>query len=241
MEEGADSIAAFIAEPVHGFGGAIAPPPEYFPMVRQILTDHNVLFIADEVITGFCRTGKMFSLEHWNVEPDIMALAKGMTGAYAALGAVGFSDEIYSMLLGSHFALGSTGPSALAAVAGAKASLNIYVKDKIAEHVAEVGKHAKERLVNEFLPLPHVGDIGGLGLLLGIEIVADKKTKQRFPAERDIMNSVVRRQCYERGLFPRFYRSMHHDRLSFTPPLIITKEQTDKALDILYSVIAELE
>lgn len=170
-----------------------------------------------------------------------MALAKGMTGAYAALGAVGFSDEIYSMLLGSHFALGSTGPSALAAVAGAKASLNIYVKDKIAEHVAEVGKHAKERLVNEFLPLPHVGDIGGLGLLLGIEIVADKKTKQRFPAERDIMNSVVRRQCYERGLFPRFYRSMHHDRLSFTPPLIITKEQTDKALDILYSVIAELE
>ena len=238
QEEGEDSIAAFIAEPVHGFGGAIAPPPEYFPMVRKICTEHNVLFIADEVITGFCRTGKMFVLEHWNVEPDIMTLAKGMTGAYAALGAVGFSDEIYSTLLGSHFALGSTGPSALAAVAGAETALNIYIRDRIAENVAKVGKHAKERLINEFLPLPHVGDISGLGLLLGIEIVADKVTKRRFPSERDIMDSVVRRQCYEQGLFPRFYRSMHHDRLSFSPPLIITEAEIDKALDILYPIIA---
>ncbi|MEE9529042.1 MAG: hypothetical protein V3V88_03210, partial [Dehalococcoidia bacterium] len=97
---------------------------------------------------------------------------------------------------------------------------------------------AKERLINEFLPLPHVGDISGLGLLLGIEIVADKVTKRRFPSERDIMDSVVRRQCYEQGLFPRFYRSMHHDRLSFSPPLIITEAEIDKALDILYPIIA---
>lgn len=236
-EEGEDSIAAFIAEPVHGWGGAIAPPSEYFPMVRKICTDHNVIFIADEVITGFCRTGKMFALEHWNVEPDIMTLAKGMTGAYAALGAVGFSDEIYSALLGSHFALGSTGPSALGAVGGAKAALNIYIRDKIADHVAKVGKHAKERLIKEFLPLPHVSDIGGMGLLLSMEIVADKDTKRRFPPERDIINS-IRRQCYEKGLFPRFYRSMHHDRLSFSPPLIITEAELDKALDILYPIIA---
>jgi len=241
QEEGADSIAAFIAEPVHGWGGAIAPPPEYFPMVRKICTEHNVLFVADEVITGFCRTGKMFALEHWGVEPDIMTLAKGMTGAYAALGAVGFSDEIHSGLLGSHFALGSTGPSALAASGAAKAALAIYIRDGIADHVAKVGKHAKERLINEFLPLPHVGDIGGLGLLLSIEIVADKNTKRRFPPERNIMNSVVRRQCYEKGLFPRFYGSMHHDRLSFSPPLIITEAEIDKALDILYPVIAGLK
>ena len=240
-EEGEDSIAAFIAEPVQGFGGAIAPPPEYFPMVSKICTDHHVLFIADEVITGFCRTSKMFALEHWNVEPDIIALAKGMTGAYAALGAVGFSDEIHSTLLGSGFALGSTGPSSLAAVAGAKAALNIYIRDSVAEHVAKVGKYAKERLINEFLPLPHVGDIGGLGLLLSIEIVADKDTKQRFPLERDIMKSVVMRQCYEKGLFPRFYKSVHHDRLSFSPPLIITEAEVEKALDILYSIIAEIK
>jgi len=241
QEEGEDSIAAFIAEPVHGFGGAIAPPPEYFPMVKKICTDHNVLFIADEVITGFCRTGKMFVLEHWNVEPDIMTLAKGMTGAYAALGGVGFSDEIYSALVGTRFALGSTGPSALAAVAAAKAALKIYIRDGIAEHVAKVGKHAKERLISEFLPLPHVGDVSGLGLLLGIEIVADKDTKRRFLPERDIMSSVVRRQCYEKGLFPRFYRNPHHDRLSFSPPLTITEAEIDKALDILYSIIAKLE
>ncbi len=105
----------------------------------------------------------------------------------------------------------------------------------------EIGEHAKERLVNEFLPLSHVGDISGLGLLLGIEIVADKDTKRRFPPERDIMHGVLIPKCCEKGLFPRFYKSVHHDRLSFTPPLIITKEQTDKALDILYSVIAELK
>jgi len=240
-EEGEDTIAAFIAEPVQGWGGAISPPPEYFPMVRRILTDHNVLFIDDEVMTGFCRTGKMFAVEHWNIEPDIMTMAKGINNVYTPFGAIGISDEIYSTLCGRSHALSSTGPGCLAGIASARASLNIYVRDKIAEHVAEIGKHARERLVNEFLPLPHVGDVSGLGLLLGIEIVADKETKRRFLPERDIMHGVLVPRCCEKGLFPRFYKSVHHDRLSFTPPLIITKEQTDKALDILYPVIAGLE
>jgi adenosylmethionine-8-amino-7-oxononanoate aminotransferase len=240
-EEGEDSVAAFIAEPVQGWGGAIDPPAEYFPMVRKILTDHSVLFIDDEVMTGFCRTGKFFAVEHWNVEPDIIAMAKGINSVYTPLGAIGISDDIYETLKGKPYGLSSTGPGALGGLASAVAAIRIYVRDRIAEHTAELGNHVKNRLVKEFLPLPHVGAISGLGLLLGIEIVADKETKRRFPAERDIMRSVLMPKCHQRGVFPRFYRNPKHDRLSVAPPLIITKEQIDKALDILGSILAELK
>jgi len=240
-DEGEDSVAAFIAEPVQGWGGAINPPPEYFPMVKRILTDRNVLFIDDEVMTGFCRTGKFFAVEHWNIEPDIMAMAKGINSVYTPLGAIGISDEIYETLRGRSFGLSSTGPGALGGLTSGITAIRIYVRDSIAEHVAELGKHVKNRLLTEFLPLPHVGTISGLGLLLAIEIVADKETKRRFPTQKDVMRSILMPKCHEKGLFPRFYRNPNHDRLSVAPPLIITKEQADKALDILYTVISELK
>lgn len=236
-----DSIAAFIAEPIQGFGGGITPPPEYWPIVRDICTRHNVLLIADEVMSGFCRTGKMFAMEHWNVEPDIITMGKGITSMYLPFGAVGVSDKVYEPLPGHDFVLGLTvaGHPVLCAVA--KAALDIYLKQHIAEHVTNIGNHVKERLEKEFLPLPHVGEITGLGLFLSMEIVANKETKAKFAPERDVMFGVVRRQCWERGLFPRIYYSSYSDRLFFTPPLIITEEEADRALDILYSIIANLK
>ena len=240
-EEAEDSVAAFIAEPLQGWGGSIDPPKEYFPIVRKILDERNVLYIDDEVMTGFCRTGKFFAVEHWKVNPDIMVMGKGINNLYSAFGAIGVSDEIHETLKGKPYALSSTGPGTLISHASGLASMRIYVRDKIAEHVAELGNHVKNRLVNEFLPLPHVGTISGLGLLQAIEIVADKETKRRFPAERDVTHKELQPKCHERGIIPRFYRNPHHDRIAFSPPLIITREQVDKALDILLSVLVELK
>lgn len=239
--EGEDSIAAFIAEPSFGFGGAISPPPEYWPIVRKICTENNILLIADEVLTGFCRTGKMFALENWNIEPDIMTMSKGINSAYLPLGAVGISDDIYSILEGHPLLLGCTNGAQPVCVATARAALQIYLRDNIADHVVKVSNHARARLNKEFSLLPNVGDVSGIGLLTGIELVADKETKCRFPLEMDIMRTVVEKKCWEVGLFPRIWGGPGGDRVAFSPPLIISIEEVDIALDRLYAVLAGLK
>jgi len=125
-------------------------------------------------------------------------------------------------------------------MAVAKAVLDVYVKENISEHVAKIGKHVSERLEGEFMALPNIGNIGGMGLLQAIEVVADKKTKRRFPIEMDIMHNVVLPKCLEKGLLPRVYSIRRHDRIAVSPPLIITEEEMDKELDILYPILAGL-
>ena len=237
-QEGEDSVACFIAEPVIGAGGCIAPPPKYFPIISQICKNHSVLYVNDEVMTGFCRTGKMFAIEHWNVEADMMTIAKGIAATYIPMAGIGVSEEMYEVLKGTHFAHGHSFSGHPVACAAAKATLDIYIKEQIAEHVAEVGKYAKERLEKQFLPLSNVGDISGLGLLLGIGIVADKETKAEFPKELDVFGR-LREQHLRAGLFGRFYGFV--ERLYFTPPLTITKEEIDKALDLIYPMVAGLK
>jgi len=237
-EEGEDSTACFIAEPVIGAGGCIAPPPEYFPLVADICKKHNVLYINDEVMTGFCRTGKMFAIEHWNVEADMMTMAKGIAATYIPMAGIGISEDMYETLKDTHFAHGHSFSGHPVACAAAKAALDIYLKEGIAERVAKLGKYAKERLEKEFLPLPNVGDISGLGLLLGLGIVADKETKAEFPKELDVMGR-LREQHLKAGLFGRFYGFV--DRLYFTPPLTVTKEEIDKALDLIYPMVVGLK
>ena len=238
-EEGEDSVAAFIAEPVLGVGGSVAPVPEYFPIVREICTKHHVIWIADEVMTGFCRTGKNFAVDNWNVEPDMMSIAKGMTGAHFPMAGVGVSDQVYAALASEALTCGFTTSGMPPACAVAKAALNIYVRERMAEHVTRVANHVKKRLEKEFLPLPNVGDIGGLGLMQSIEIVADKETKRRFSPEVDVRNAVLGR-CLEEGLLTRIYTTHNHDRVAFAPPLIITEEEADKELDILFPIISGL-
>ena len=239
-EEGEDTVAAFIAEPVQGVGGGVAPPPEYFPMVREICSRRNVLWIDDEVMTGFCRTGKNFCVDHWNVEPDLMCMAKGINSAHFPMGAVGVGDKVYTALASQPLICGFTNGGQPTACASAKAALDIYIKEKICEHVTKVGNHVRERFEKEFLRLPHVGNIGGLGLMQSIEIVADKETKRRFPAVTNLRSLLLER-CLERGLIPRIYSERRHDRLAFAPPLVITEEEADRELDIVYSVISGLK
>ena len=224
MNEGKDTIAAFVAEPEQGSGGAIAPPPEYWPMVRKICADHEVLLIADEVMTGFGRTGKMFALEHWDVIPDIMTLAKGLTSSYLPLGAVVVSDTVADGLKGARI-WGFTYSGHPVCCAAAIKTMEIYVRDKVVENAAEVGKYALDRLNREFMSLPCVDNVGGLGLMLSFEIVANKATKKAFPPEQN-MSREVTTQARQNGLLVR-----GGQRIQFTPPLIITKKEVDKALD----------
>ena len=241
IREGADTIAAFIAEPEHGTAGSIAPPPEYWPMVSKICAKNDVLLIVDEVMTGFGRTGKMFAVEHWNVIPDIMTMAKGITSAYFQLGAVAVNQKVHEVLKGSLFG-GYTYSGHPVALAAAVKTMEIYVRDKIVENAATVGKYAKDRLVAELKPLPCVGDIGGLGLMLGIEIVSNKETRRSFPLEMNVLPKVLK-QALEAGLFMRGTSSAiaPGDRLNFTPPLIITREQVDRMIDILQPILSNLK
>ncbi len=234
--EGADSIAAFIAEPEMGAGGMISPPPEYWPMVSKICEEHDILLIADEIMSGFCRTGKMFAVEHWGVKPDIMTMAKGITSSYLPLGAVAVDDKIYEGLKGVNLGHGFTFGGHVVSCAAATKAMEIYVREKVAEHVARVGNHVTERYNAEFKDLPCVGNLSGLGLMRAIELVADKETKAMFDPALDIPER-IRSQARERGLHLRVIGN----RINIAPPLIITIEQMDKILDILKPLLANLK
>ena len=232
--EGKDNICCFIAEPVQGAGGFISPPPEYFPKIREVCDKHGVLFIADEVMTGFGRTGKMWGLEHWGVKPDIMTMSKGIVAGYLPFGAVAISDEVFNTIKGQPLSMGSTESGNPVCCAIANKVLDIYREEHIVEHVATVSKHVRERLEREFLPLPHMGSLSGLGLMFGVDIVVDKKTKTAPSPE--VASSIVE-HGFEKGLYLRITAN----RLQFSPPLIITQEEADEALDILYPLVAELK
>ncbi len=229
--EGPDNIAALLAEPVHGTAGCIVPPPEYWPKIRKICSDNDVLLMADEVMTGFGRTGKMFATEHWDVIPDIVAMAKGLTGAYLPFGAVALRDSVYEGLKGSQV-FGFTYSGHPVCSAAAIKAMEIYVRDKLVENSAAMGKYAMERLNTELVDAPCVGEISGLGLMIGIEIVANKETK----APNMMASMGIGKACKAKGL-----RVRAGGRIAFTPPLIITKEELDKALDIMINIIAAVK
>jgi putrescine---pyruvate transaminase len=241
IREGADTVAAFIAEPEHGTAGSISPPPEYWPIVSKICAKYDVLLIADEVMTGFGRTGKMFGVEHWNIIPDILTMAKGITSAYFQLGAVAINQKVHEGLRDSVFGSYTYSGHPVALAAAVK-TIEIYVRDRIVENAAIVGKYAKNHVEAELKPLPCVGDIGGLGLMLGIEIVSNKETRRPFPLEMNVLAKIFK-QALEAGLFMRGASSSiaPGDRLCFTPPLIITTEQVDRMIDILYPILSGLK
>ena len=239
--EGADSVAAFIAEPVHGTAGHISPPPEYWPMVRDICTRYDVLLIADEVMAGFGRTGKAFGVDHWDIKPDMMTLAKGITSSYVPFGALAMNDRVYDGLKGSFFAGATFSGHPVSAAVSSKV-MEIYVRDKIFENAANMGKYALERLKSQFLPLPCVGEVSGLGLMIGIEIVEDKATKRGCAPDSGVMHA-IQDKALENGLFVRVSDQSWSsaNRISFCPPLVVTKEEVDTILDILYPIVADLK
>jgi adenosylmethionine-8-amino-7-oxononanoate aminotransferase len=235
--EGRDSVAAFIAEPVQGSVGMIDPPPEYWPKVRKICSEMGVLLIADEVMSGFGRTGKLFAVENWGVIPDIMTMAKGITSGYIPFGAVAIADEIYREMQSrkTPFFHGFTYSGHPVGAAAAIKDMEIIVEEKLADNAARMGQYALGRLKEEFLPLPGVGTVNGLGLMIGIEYVENKETKS-IPKNVLEISGKIQERALQEGLFLRVYGN----RVTLSPPLIINKDQVDKILTILKPILADL-
>jgi putrescine aminotransferase len=231
LREGPGTVAAVIAEPVHGAGGVIPPVPEYFPRLREVCDRQQVLFIADEVITGFGRTGRWFALEHWNVQPDIMAIAKAVTSAYVPLSAFIISRQIHETMtsapLPDRFMHGYTNSGHPAACAVALRNLRIIEEEGLVENARRMG----ERLLSGLRALEEmdvVGEVRGLGLMAGVELVADKETHRSFEPSQGLGLRVLR-EARQRGLIAR----AKGDSFLVAPPLVVTAEQVDRMVEII--------
>jgi 4-aminobutyrate--pyruvate transaminase len=226
--EGADTIAAFIAEPVMGGGGVIVPPRMYFEKVQRILRAHDILFIADEVICGFGRTGRMFGCETFGITPDTMTLAKGLSSAHLPIAAVLIPEEMYNVLIAHSerhgvFGHGYTYGGHPVCAAVALRNIQLMEERNILGHIATVAPVFQQRL-KSFGDHPLIGHTRGVGLIGGLEFVADKKTKQQFAPAAGVAAYCVRR-CLEHGLITR---TVVGDTIAFSPPLIIQPDEVDE-------------
>jgi 4-aminobutyrate--pyruvate transaminase len=222
--EGADTIAAFFAEPVQGGGGAITPPEGYFQAIQPILRKHDILFVADEVICGFGRTGHMWGCDTYGITPDIITCAKQLTAAYQPLSATLISAPIHEALIqGSKkhgsFGHGFTYGGHPVACAVGLETLAIYAERDMVGHVQRVAPAFLGGLA-AFRGHPLVGDVRGVGLIAGVELMADKTTRTPFDPARKI-GILVQQKCHEAGLVVRAIG----DRIAFTPPLIMTEAE----------------
>ncbi len=240
---GKNEIAAFIAEPFVGATLGSLPAPEgYFQLIREICDKHEILFIADEVMTGVGRTGKNWGIDHWNVEPDILTAAKGLSGGYLPLGACVVSDKVVESFK-NPFAHGHTyGSHPVSCVVGATV-LDYTVKHDLVKKSAEVGKYLHKRLV-ELYEFPTVGDIRGKGIFAGIEFVKNKESKEPFPAEISYYQKIVD-NCFEKGLlvYPGVATVDGYigDHIQVAPPLVVSREQIDEIILLLESAIKDTE
>lgn len=222
--EGPETVAAFIAEPVQGGGGAITPPRGYFEAIQPVLRRHDVLFIADEVICGFGRTGSLWGCETYGIQPDMLTCAKQLSAAYQPISALLISDAIHAALLeGSRrngtFGHGFTYGGHPVACAVALETLAIYEERDIVGHVRAVSPAFLDGL-GALRGHPLVGEVRGVGLIAGVEVVADPTTGAPFPPARRA-GLAVQRRCEEAGLIVRAIG----DRIAFTPPLIIDEAE----------------
>ncbi|MEW6244608.1 MAG: aspartate aminotransferase family protein [Bacillota bacterium] len=234
LEEGPETVAAFIADPVQGStGGYIPPVPEYIPMVREICRKYNVLYIDDEVITGFGRTGKMFGIEHWQQAPDIMIVAKGLSSGYLPVGAVIMTSEIADTLQDEAFLHGMTYGGHPACAAAALANLEIVERESLPARAARMQGYVMERL-RSMLDYSIVGEVRGIGMMYALEIVRDKSSKESFAQASARIVEIAA----EKGLILRV-GSMGGSVL-MCPPLIMTEELADEMLDIVSETISEV-
>ena len=230
LEEGADTVAMFIAEPVQGSGGLIPPQDEYFPRIREICDQYDVLFVADEIITGFGRTGKMFALEHWDIQPDIVQFAKAITSGYFPFGGIGISDSIASVMDSSSepFMHAYTYSAHPIGSAIACAMIDLVQREDFSAQAADKGQRLMDNITSAIGDHPHVGEVRGLGLLCGVEYVKDKSTKEPFDPSQKIGDKILN-AAIERGLFSR----VRGDVFCLAPPIVIENSELDRLAAIL--------
>ncbi|MCO6412012.1 MAG: aspartate aminotransferase family protein [Thiogranum sp.] len=226
-ELGVGQVAAFIAEPIQGAGGVIIPPETYWPEIKRICSDYDILLVVDEVICGFGRTGKWFGSDYYGLQPDLMPIAKGLSSGYLPIGGVMVSDRVAQTLIdeGGEFFHGFTYSGHPAACAVAAANIRILQNEKLVERVQqETGPYLQQRW-RELADHPLVGETRGLGFLAALELVKDKH-KRLFFDERGKVGTLCRDFCFNNGLVMRAVR----DTMIISPPLIMTREQIDELM-----------
>lgn len=238
--QGAHTVAAVIAEPIQGAGGVIVPPENYWPMLREICDRHGVLLIADEIVTGFGRSGEMFGCRLWGVKPDIMCLAKGITAGYVPLGATVVSAKVAAAWNNPEkpFPImhGYTYSGHALACATANTVLDIVVREKLPENAAARGAELIAGLKEVATRSAIVGDVRGRGLMVGIELVRDKATKQAFgPADAEM--KLLADTCLDLGVVVRVMAS----KIILSPPLTIEAQQISTIVDTIDRALSVVE
>jgi len=231
--EGADTIAAFIGEPVLGTGGIVPPPAGYWDAIQAVLNKHDILLVADEVVTGFGRLGSMFGSDHYGMKPDLITIAKGLTSAYAPLSGSIVSDKIWQVLEQGTDENGPIGHGwtysahPIGAAAGV-ANLKLINELNLIENAGTVGKYLNDTMKAALGDHPHVGDIRGEGMLCAVEFVKDRDTRAFFdPADK--IGYALAAALLSEGVIGR--AMPQGDILGFAPPFCLTKEEADKVVD----------
>ncbi|MCG9131603.1 aminotransferase class III-fold pyridoxal phosphate-dependent enzyme [Candidatus Poribacteria bacterium] len=239
--EGPETVIGVIAEPIIGGGGVIVPPDEYFPKLRQICDDYGLLLILDEVITGFGRTGKMFACEHWDVQPDIITLAKGLTSGYLPLGACVASTAVFNTFLGEaeenkEFAQVCTYGGHPVACAAGVANLKILQEERLWENSEKVGAYLRSKL-ETLRDFPIVGDVRGKGLMIAVEFVQADGSHLETAATNRIIG-----QLREEGIIVgKIGHAVDEPEniIYIAPPLILTEAEADKIFEALRQVLVQ--
>jgi adenosylmethionine-8-amino-7-oxononanoate aminotransferase len=236
---GAETVAAFVAEPIVGSaGGAVTPPDDYWPRIAEICRARGILLIADEVMTGFGRTGKRFALDHWGVVPDILVSGKGLTSGYAPMGALFAKEQVVEPIAAAgHELMAFTYSAHPGACAAASAVLEILARERLVERAATMGEKLLRRL-ERLRDHPNVLDVRGRGLLLGVELVRDRATREPFPAEAGLASKVVTAGLASGVYFYPGGTDPARDVIVLGPPYIIDDEDVERIGSVLESSIS---
>jgi L-2,4-diaminobutyrate transaminase len=234
LAEGPDTVAAFVGEPLQGAGGVIVPPATYWARIQEVLRRHDVLLICDEVICGFGRLGRWFGAEVFEIEPDLVTIAKGITSGYVPLSGCLVSEKVWGVLLDASaergaFAHGYTYTAHPLAAAAALANLDVLENDGLVEQAATRGAYLHGCLHEAFDDHPIVGEVRGLGLIAGVEFVAEKDPPVRFDPSLTV-GARVNKRCLELGLISRALPMS--DTIAFSPPFVVTESELDQMVAI---------
>jgi taurine--2-oxoglutarate transaminase len=245
LEGGGEKVAGIIFEPVTGANGIIVPPPEYFPRLREICDKHGILMIADEIMSGFGRTGRWFAMDHWKVVPDIMSLAKGITSGYVPLGATVVRKHIADRFKEQFFSHGATYAGHALACATAVRVIQVYQEDNLIENSEKMGAYLLERAMELKDKHPCIGDVRGLGLFVGLELVKNRTTREPImPLNAKILPGInpklaVAKRLGELGMIAM--AANPGNVIAMAPALIVTKDEIDEGVAMMDEALKEAD